>query len=522
MQKSIDICKKRRYNKVERNHKFIDKKDGEDMADHKNVLAFDFGASSGRAMIGHFNGEKIELEEIHRFSNDPVIVNGTMYWDILRLFHEIKQGMIKAKHHGFYDSIAIDTWGVDFGLLDEEGKLLENPIHYRDARTKGMLEKSFEKISKDEFYEITGNQFMELNTAFQLLSLAENRPHMLEKADTLLLTPDLFNYMLTGEKRTEYSIASTTQLLDAKKGIWSDKVLEALNIPKRILTDIVMPGTVVGKLSDEICEELGISKVDVIAVASHDTQSALVAVPTNEKDFIFISCGTWSLFGTELEQPIINEKSNRYNITNEGGYNQSATFLKNIIGLWLIQESRRQWIREGKEFGFGELETMSKTSKPFKALIDPDAEEFVPAGNVPKRIREYCRRTGQEVPETEAEIVRCINESLALKYRYTFEQIKECTEKEYGAIHMVGGGIQSKLLCQMTADSCNCKVTAGPVEATVLGNIALQLMATGAIKDLDTARKIIANSPDISHYEPSNKEQWDKAYERFLKLIESN
>lgn len=495
------------------------KKVGVLVAENKKVLAFDFGASSGRAMIGSFDGEKIELEEIHRFSNDPVIVNGTMYWDILRLFHEIKQGLIKAKHHGGFESLAIDTWGVDFGLLDEEGRLLENPIHYRDNRTKGMIEKSLEKISKEEFYRITGSQFMEINTVFQLLSLSESRPRLLERAKTLLLIPDLFNYMLTGEKKTEYSIASTTQLLDAEKGTWSDKILGALNIPGDILTDIVLPGTQVGTLSDEICGELGVPKANVIAVAAHDTQSALAAVPTTDKDFIFISCGTWSLFGTELERPIINDRSIQYNITNEGGYNKSASFLKNIIGLWLIQESRRQWIREGKEFGFGDLEVMAKGAKPFKSLIDPDAEEFVPAGNVPRRIREYCKRTGQEIPETEAEIVRCINESLALKYRYTFEQIKDCTGKDYEVIHMVGGGIQSKLLCQMAADSCHCKVTAGPVEATVLGNIALQFMSNGTIKDLETARKVIAKSPDITHYNPKDKEEWDRAYERFLKLL---
>lgn len=489
------------------------------MNTQKRILAFDFGASSGRAMIGTFDGETIQLEEVHRFSNDPVIVNGTMYWDTLRLFHEIKQGLIKAKHHGGFDSIGIDTWGVDFGLIDKEGDLVENPVHYRDTRTAGMLKKSFEKISEDEFYQITGNQFMEINTAFQLLSLVENRPHILERADKLLLTPDLFNYMLTGIKKSEYSIASTTQLLDAKKGVWSDRVLDALEIPKRLFTEIIPCGTTVGSLSDEICEELGLDKVDVVAVASHDTQSALVSVPTNEKDFIFISCGTWSLFGTELEAPIIDDNSQKYNITNEGGYNGTATFLKNIIGLWLVQESRRQWIREGKEYSFGELEKMASEAKPFKCFIDPDAPEFVPSGNVPERIREFCRRTNQPIPETAGEIVRCINESLALKYRYTFDQIKICTGKDYSTINIVGGGMQSKQLCQMTANSCQCNVTAGPVEATVLGNIALQLMAKGDIKDLAAARSIIARSPDILQYTNQDSEDWKNVYERFLKFI---
>ena len=272
-------------------------------------------------------------------------------------------------------------------------------------------------------------------------------------------------------------------------------------------------------MSDQICEELDIEPVDVIAVASHDTQSALLSVPTQEDDFIFISSGTWSLFGTEIEEPIINETSFKYNFTNEGGYEYKTSFLKNIIGLWLIQESRRQWIREGQEYGFGELEDMAREAKPFKCFIDPDDPEFIPAGNIPERIQEYCKRTNQEVPVTKGEIVRCINESLALKYRYTYEQIKECTKKDYNAIHMVGGGIQSKLLCQFTADSCNRKVIAGPVEATVMGNIALQLMVSGDIKDLKHAREVIAKSPDIVTYESNYNDQWEEAYTRYLKML---
>ena len=485
----------------------------------KKVLAFDFGASSGRAMLGTYDGNTIEIEEIHRFSNDPVVVNGTMYWDVLRLFYEIKQGIIKAKHYGSFCSIGVDTWGVDFGIIDEYGNLIENPIHYRDSRTNGMLEKSLEKISKEEFYNITGNQFMEINTAFQLLSLVEKRPYILERADKILLMPDLFNYMLTGLKITEYSIASTTQLLDARKQTWSDRVIDALNIPKRLFTEIIPTGTSIGKVSDDICRELGIEKCDVVSVAGHDTQSALVSVPNKEKDFIFISCGTWSLFGTELERPLINDISSKYNITNEGGYGGKASFLKNIIGLWLIQESRRQWIKEGEEYGFGQLESMAALAKPFKCFIDPDAPEFVPAGNIPERIREYCKRTNQEVPETKAEIVRCIDESLALKYRYELEKIKECTNKTYENIYMVGGGTQIKLLCQMTSSSCNCKVTAGPIEATVFGNIALQLIALGLIKGLDEAKRIIEKSSDIKEYNPEDISLWNKAYKRFKEVI---
>ena len=484
----------------------------------KKVLAFDFGASGGRAMCGNFDGEKITIEELHRFSNDPVILSGTMYWDVLRLFFEIKQGLIKAKKCGHIESIGIDTWGVDFGLIDREGRLLENPVHYRDARTEGMLEESFRLIDKKRFYEITGNQFMEINTAFQLLYLLKNRKELLERADKMILMPDLFNYFLTGEKKAEYSIASTTQLLDAKKGNWSDEVISALGLPKEIFPEIVPTGTKIGQLSDEICEELGLDKIDVIAAAGHDTQAAMVAVPAAEDDFIFLSCGTWSLLGTELEAPIINEKSEFYNITNEGGYGRKTSFLKNIIGLWCIQESRRQWIREGQEYGFGELEKMAAAAEPLKCFIDPDAPEFTPAGNIPERIREYCRRTGQEAPETIGEVVRCINESLAMKYRQAVEEIKDCTGKDYRTIYIVGGGTQSALLCQFTANACGCRVSAGPVEATVLGNVALQLMATGEIGSLKEAREIVLRSQDIKTYEPFDKEKWDEAYERFCRV----
>lgn len=492
----------------------------------KRVLAFDFGASSGRAMLGTYEDGQIRLKEIHRFSNDPVIVNGTMYWDVLRLFHEIKQGILKAKQEGGFDSIGIDTWGVDFGLLDEDGYLLENPVHYRDSRTEGMLQESFKRIPKKRFYEITGNQFMEINTAFQLLSLKRKRPALLDRAKRMLFMPDLLNFMLTGQQKTEYSIASTSQLLDAGKRTWSKEVIDALGLPEDIFTEIVPSGTKVGCLSPAICEELGVESVDVIAVAGHDTQSALVAVPAKQDDFIFISCGTWSLFGTELEQPLINEKSERYNITNEGGYGKKASFLKNIIGLWLIQESRRQWIREGEELGFGDLEEMAKesieqTGNTYPSLIDPDAPEFVPAGNVPRRIQEYCRRTGQTVPKTKGEIVRCINESLAFKYRMNLEEIADCTGKTYDSIHMVGGGTQSKLLCQMTADACACRVVAGPVEATVMGNVALQLMAAGELDGLGEVRELIQKSPDIAVYEPHTANGTEEAYLRFKAMVEA-
>lgn len=485
----------------------------------KRVLAFDFGASSGRAILGIFDGEKIELQEVHRFSNDPVKINGTVYWDVQRLFFEIKQGILKAKEAGGFDSIGIDTWGVDFGLLRKDGTLVENPVHYRDARNDGMVENATKYMSKERMYDITGIQFMDFNTIFQLLSLKENRPYILEEADKLLFMPDLLNYMLSGVKSTEFSIATTSQMVDLKTNNWSEEILDTFGINKNLLTDIAPTGAVIGQLSDEICEELGVAKADIVSVASHDTQSAITATPCEFDDFAFISCGTWSLFGTEVKEPIINEASKKLNVTNEGGYDYTTAFLKNICGLWLIQESRRQWIREGKEYSYAELEKLALECEPFKCFIDPDAPEFAPMGNLPRRVKEYCEKTGQYVPQTVGEIIRCIYESLALKYRYTFDGIKECTGKDYDRIHVMGGGTKDKLLLQMTAQSCNVNVYGGPIEATALGNVAIQLMSTGAIKDIKEARKIIAKGENLKLYEPKDNAEWEKAYEDFKNII---
>lgn len=485
----------------------------------KRVLAFDFGASSGRAIIGCFDGDKITLEEVHRFSNDPVSVGGTVYWDVLRLFYEIKQGIIKAKIAGGFDSIGIDTWGVDFGLIDSEGKLMENPVHYRDARTAGLVDEAFKTMPKEKLYGITGIQFMELNTLFQLIALKKYRPWMLERADKMLFMPDLFGYMLTGKMCAEYSIASTSQLIDLDKRTWSKEILDAFGIKESVFAPLVQPGTVLGELSKEICEECGVNPVPVISVCGHDTQSAITSVPCEDGDFAFLSSGTWSLFGTELDKPIVNETSMNINITNEGGFDGSTGFLKNIIGLWLIQESRRQWKREGKEYSYADLEKLALAAEPFKCFIDPDAPEFVPHGNIPERVREFCRKTGQYVPETVGEIMRCIYESLAMKYRLTFEKLRECTERDYPVIHVIGGGTKDGLLCQMTANSCDRTVKAGPIEATVMGNVAVQLMSDGSVKNIGQARKIVAESSELKTFEPKDTDKWAKAYEDFLKII---
>lgn len=485
----------------------------------RQLLAVDLGASSGRVMLGRFDGKRLEMEELHRFPNEPVVLGNTMYWDFLRLFHEIKQGILKSRPYGKIDSISVDTWGVDFGLLDAEGRLLENPVHYRDGRTAGMLEEAFLHIDRARLYGITGIQCMEINTAYQLLSLAKNRPELLERADKLLMMPDLFHYFLCGETCWEYSAASTTQLLDARTRQWSRETMEALGIPAGLFGQITPSGTKIGTLSPEICEELGVEPMTVIASAGHDTQCALAATPSQEKDFIFVSCGTWSLFGTELDAPMITERSEQLDIANEGGVGGKISFLKNIIGTWMIQESRRQWKREGRDLGFGELEQQAKEAEAFRCLMDPDDPVFTPAGDMPGRIRAYAQKSGQPVPQTEGEIVRCIDESLALKYKAALEEIESCTGKRYRAVHILGGGVQSRLLCQMTANACGVPVIAGPVEATVLGNLAVQLMADGSILGLEEARKVVAASCEPQVYEPEDTAIWEEKYQWYQEHI---
>lgn len=485
----------------------------------KRVLAFDFGASSGRAIIGTYDNGKISLKEVHRFSNDPVNIRGTLYWDALRLFHEIKQGILKAHHDGGFDSIGIDTWGVDFGLLDKNGQLLENPVHYRDARTDNIMEEVFKIVPKEEIYQRTGCQFASLNTIFQLFYLAKYRPEILERTDKMLLIPDLFAYFLTGEKTVEYTHASTTQLLNYKTKEWDFELIEKLGIPKHIFPKIVKPGENKGMITDDICQELGIKSVPVVAIGSHDTASAVLAVPTDKKDFIYVSCGTWSLFGTEADEPYINEKSIKYNITNEGGFGDKIRFLKNIMGLWLIQEARRQWIREGQDVSYADLEKDAMAEKEFVSFIDPDCDVFGKPGNMPQFVKDYCKKTNQPVPENRGQVMRAIYESLALKYRKAMEDVKDVTGKDYEVIHIVGGGTKDGLLCQMAADACDVTVIAGPIEATALGNVAAQLIASGDISDMWKAREIIRNSEETKTFVPKNSAKWNEVYDRYIKTI---
>lgn len=485
----------------------------------KKILSFDFGASSGRAMLAEYSDGKINMQEIHRFSNDTVIVNGAMYWDILRLFFEIKTGITKAVNSGGFDAIGIDTWGVDFGLIDKRGKLIGNPVHYRDTRTEGMLEETFKTVSQDEIYSRTGIQCMRINTLYQLMYLKDHEPEQLENTEKLLMIPDLFAYMLTGEIKEEATIASTSNLFDPYKKDWDRELIKKLGLPEHIFADIIKPGEVYGMLSDEICEELGCEKVPVVAACGHDTASAVVATPSTTDDFVYISCGTWSLFGIESKDPILTAQAAELNFTNEGGYDGTIRFLKNIMGLWLIQESRRQWKREGDDVGFDQLEKEALGAEPFKCFIDVDDPAFETAGNLPKRVVEFCKRTGQYVPQNRGEIMRCIYQSLAMKYKHTFNKLAEMSNKEYHRINILGGGIKDKLLCQMASDACNVQVLAGPSEATVMGNVAVVLAALGELDGLSDIRSAVSNSTKLKEYTPKDSESWEKAYDDFVKIL---
>ncbi len=472
----------------------------------KRVLAFDFGASGGRAVLGVYDGQKLRLQEIHRFPNEPVSCGGHLYWDVLRLLHEIKNGLRKAHAAGGFDSVGIDTWGVDYGLLDRRGNLLANPFHYRDKRTEGMVEEAAKLLPSEELYALTGNQIMPINTAFQLLEHKKHAPELLEAAQCFLPMPDLLAYLLTGDISAERSIAGTTQLFDPTTGGWSSKAVEALGLPEHLFPPVTETGAVKGMLSDEICAELRIPAVPVIAVCGHDTQCAAAAIPcTDNAPCTFISCGTWSLFGTELHTPVINADSAACNLTNEVGYGDTVTFLKNITGLWLIQETRRTLLAQGTTYSYAELEKMAAQAEPALRFIDTDAPAFSAPGDMPGRIRAWCLESGQPEPEDTADVLRCIYESLACKYRDALGEIERCTGVRYQSIYMLGGGVKDMLLCQLTADLCGIPVLTGPVEATAYGNAAIQLIAAGEFGDLAAARTAIAASITIKEYTPNPK-----------------
>ncbi len=488
-----------------------------------NMLAFDYGASSGRAIAGIYDGHSLRLEEIHRFANEPVMVNRSLNWDILRLYHEMKQGIgkcIKSRYNAIA-SIGIDTWGVDFGLLDYSGNLLGNPYHYRDTNTEGILGEAFKIVPSEEIYRQTGIQFMEFNTLFQLLSMKLKNVSILEKAETLLFFPDLLRYFLTGEKSTEYTIASTSQMLDAQKGDWAMDLIKRFGIPTGILTEIVDAGTVAGKLSERVAEELGTGHIPVVAAAEHDTASAVVSVPALQGKYAYLSSGTWSLLGVEVPSPVINEASFKLNYTNEGGFGRKTRLLKNIMGLWIYQECKREWDKSGEPVSFDELEAGTANAEPYAALIDADDISFMRPGRMTAKIQDYCVRTGQKPPESKPAVVRCILESLAFKYRMALEGLEGIMGYKLPVLHIVGGGCKNTTLSQFTANAINRPVIAGPVEATTTGNLIMQLIALREIGNLNDGRELVRRSFQVVEYIPVDTSAWDDAYGKFLKLAQN-
>jgi rhamnulokinase len=487
-----------------------------------NYLAFDLGASGGRAMVGHLDGERLTLETIHRFPNGPVQVFGNLYWDVLRLFDELRAGLgAYARAYGSAPAgIGLDTWGVDFALLGRNDALLGNPRHYRDPRTDGMLEAAFARVPREEVFSQTGIQFMQINTLYQLLAMRLQDDPALDQARTFLMIPDLLNYWLTGVKANEFSDATTSQMYNPRTRTWAKPLLEALDLPTAFLQEIVPPGSVLGPLHGTLADAFGMQGAQVIAPATHDTGSAVAAVPAVGSDYAYISSGTWSLMGVETPEPVINADSLAYNFTNEGGVLGTFRLLKNIMGLWLLQESRRTWMQEGAEHSWDELVALAEQAPAFGAVIEPDSHAFLRPGDMPARIRAYCQRTGQRVPQSKGEIMRCIMESLALKYRWVLEKLELLLGKPLRTIHVVGGGCQNRLLCQFTADATQRPVVAGPVEATAMGNILMQALARGEIASLAEGRELVRRSFNVRTYEPSAPEPWQAAYERYLALRE--
>lgn len=485
------------------------------------VLAFDLGAGSGRAMLGRLMDSRITAEEIHRFPNDPVAVGDRLHWDILRLYHEIKQGMLIAGRRGEdIRSIGIDSWAVDYGLLDHNGELLGNPYHYRDSRTDGMMERLIEKVGADEIFARTGIQFLTFNTIYQLFAMKEADQPALREARRFLMIPDLIRYFLTGEAANEFTNATTTQLYNPVKGDWDDRLLEAICIPKDWFGPVLMPGTAAGELRRSVQSELGLGAIRVVAVAEHDTGSAVAAVPAESDSFAYLSCGTWSLLGTEVPKPVLTEEARKLNFTNEGGVSGTYRLLKNIMGLWILEECRRTWKREGREASHAELLARAEAAKPFAALIDPDDPSFLAPGDMPERVRAYASRTGQAAPQEDGAIARCVLESLALKYRHILEQTERLSGRKFDKLHMVGGGIQNKLLCQWTANAIGRPVWAGPAEGSAIGNLAVQWIASGDLADIREARKVIRDSFPVTVYEPEpgSAAAWEEAYGRCAAL----
>jgi rhamnulokinase len=491
-------------------------------------LAADLGASSGRVVAGLFDGSRLSLEEVYRFDNGGIQAAGRLHWPVMSLWQHVTRGLRAAGklYPGQIASVGVDTWGVDFGLLGKNDELLGIPYHYRDSRTVGLLEKAFAIVPRDEIFQATGLQFMEFNTLYQLLAMKLAKSPLLDIAQSFLMMPDLFHWLLTGIKANEYTNATTTQFLNPRTRAWASDVFGRFGLPPKILGNIAEPGTRLGKIQPAVAESTGLAGVEVILPGTHDTASAVAAVPalaqpSEKPDWCYISSGTWSLMGVETPVPVINQRCYELNFTNEGGVGGTTRLLKNIPGLWLVQECRRIWKESGEEYGFEDLMEKAAKSPLHASLINPDHPSLVAPKDMPAAISDFCASTGQDAPPNEGAMIRTALESLALRYRQVLGYLEELIGSRITTIHIVGGGAKNSLLCQMTADATARRVIAGPVEATAIGNLVMQAVALGAIGSIAQAREIIRASFEVQEYRPRQPQPWDEAYERFEKLVKS-
>jgi len=489
-------------------------------------LAIDIGASGGRHLLGRLNAQRLELQELYRFENGGIEMAGRLYWDLPRLFWHVREGLraAGAATAGQVVSVGVDTWGVDFGLLGRGDELLGNPYHYRDSRTNGMMERAFQIVPREEIFRHSGLQFMQFNTLYQLLAMKLANSPLLDVAETLLMMPDLFHWLLTGTKCNEMTDASTSQFYNPVKGDWAVELLERFGLPTHILGRIVQPGTVLGPLRPTISAECNLPRTRVVLPGSHDTASAVLAVPADstpgaQPDWCYISLGTWALMGIEAPRPVVTDQVLQLNFTNEGGVGNTIRLLKNICGLWLVQECRRTWNLAGRNYTWEDLNQLSAAAQPLGALIDPDAPEFLAPDDMPEAIRTFCRRTGQTAPASEGEIIRCALDSIALKFRHVLAMCEQLAGGRIEVIHIVGGGTQNKQLCQAAADACARRVLAGPVEATATGNVMMQAIAAGDVGSIAEARQIIRRSFAVDEYLPRDTAAWDEAYAKFVDLL---
>ncbi|HXP63817.1 MAG TPA: rhamnulokinase [Dongiaceae bacterium] len=486
----------------------------------RTYLAIDLGAESGRVMAGLWNGKTLRLEEIHRFPNGPVHLAGAMHWDVLRLWAEIQNGLAAAakKYGPSIVSVGADTWGVDFVLLSARGELLGQPRHYRDARTNGMMEKAFRQVPRAEIFAQTGLQFMQFNTLYQLLAVKQDTPELLEQADCLLLMPDFIHWALCGARAVEFTNGTTTQCLHPLERNWATGLLEKFGLPTRIFPEVVPPGTELGALRPDVADRSGLAKVKVVAPPTHDTASAVAGVPTantGSADWAYLSSGTWSLMGAEVRQAVLSARALEINVTNEGGLDGTYRLLKNIMGLWLVQQCKRAFDARGATHDYSELAQLAGRAPALRSLVNPDDSRFLNPPDMPRAIQEACRETGQPAPQTEGELVRCAYESLALRYRQALGWLEELTANRIEVIHIVGGGSQSAILDQFTADACQRPVLAGPVEATALGNLLVQVRASGELASLAETREVVRNSTEVKTFLPGPAAPWEEAAARF-------